>query len=86
MATTQRNLVALQERATLAQRRAEEVRQHAAQARKQAGLDIALGDDESSRFHRREADAHERAAQVIEQTAALYRRRIRYLSRAYDQI
>jgi len=73
-------LPALEQLAARAERRAAHARRHAAEARDHAGRDRAHGDDESERLHLREAEAHERAALVTEQTAALYRRRVRCLT------
>jgi len=69
-------LSALEELAANADQRAAQARQHAAQARDQARRDAARGDHEAETLHLREAQAHEGAATVTEQTAALYRHRI----------
>jgi hypothetical protein len=61
--------------------RAVRVRRHAVQARVEAGRDHARGDRDAELLHLREAEAHERSAYVIEQTAALYRQRVRRLTR-----
>jgi hypothetical protein len=60
--------------------RAAGVRWHAAQARHEAWCDRTRGDHEAEQLHLSEAEAHERSARVIEQTAALYRRRIRRMT------
>ena len=53
---------------------------HAAIARDQARADAARGDRDAETLHLGEARAHEGAAQVTEQTAALYRNRARHLT------
>jgi hypothetical protein len=60
--------------------RAARTRRHAAEARDRARSDAARGDREAETLHVREAQAHEAAARAIEQTAALYRRRIQLLT------
>lgn len=60
--------------------RAVSVRWHAAQARHEACRDRARGDRDAEQLHLDEAEAHERSARVIEQTAALYRRRIQRMT------
>lgn len=69
----------LEELASRAERRAAEARQHAAGARERAGREASDGHSENESICRREAQAHERAARLNEQTAALYRRRVRRL-------
>ena len=70
---------ALEELAIQADRRAAHAREHAAIARDQARVDAARGDDRAEALHLSEAEAHEGAALVTEQTAALYRNRLRHL-------
>jgi hypothetical protein len=70
---------ALEELATRAERRALKAREHATLARARAGREAAHGRIESESICRREAEAHERAARLNEQTAALYRRRVQRL-------
>lgn len=69
----------LEELAARAERRAAHERKHAAWARERAGREAAHGRSENEIICRREAEAHERAARLNEQTAALYRRRIKRL-------
>lgn len=74
------SLSALEELATRTEERAAQARRHAAEARDEARHDAARGDHEAERVHLREAEAHEGAAHVTEQTGALYRQRIRHLT------
>jgi uncharacterized membrane protein YqiK len=73
-------LSALEELATRTEERAARTRAHATEARDRARNEAARGDDEAEKLHVREAQAHEAAARAIEQTAALYRHRIRQLT------
>ena len=70
-------LGALEELAARTEERAARARKHAAEARDHARRDAVRGDDQAERLHLREAEAHAAAAAVIEQTAALYRHRVR---------
>ena len=74
-------LAGLQRLAAQTEERATRVRQHAAGARDNAARETARGNDGAAMLHRLEAEAHERAATVIEKTAAVYRRRIARVSR-----
>jgi len=55
--------------------RAARVRQHAAEARHQAGRETARDEEDAAMLRRHEAEAHDRAATIIENTAAVYRHR-----------
>lgn len=72
---------ALQKLAIETDRRAAKARQHAAIAQARARDDAARGDHEAEDIHLREAKAHASAANVTERTAALYRNRLRRLTR-----
>jgi hypothetical protein len=72
----------LKKLATRADQRAAHARRHAADARELARVDAARGNHDAERVHLHEADAHEGAARVTEQTAALYRNRVKHLTRA----
>ncbi len=74
-------LAGLDRLAAQTEERAARIRQHAAEARHQAGRETAQGDDGAAMLRRLEAEAHDRAATVIEKTAAVYRRRIARVSR-----
>lgn len=71
---------ALEALAATTEERAANARRHAEEARDEARHDAARGDHEAEKVHLREAKAHEGAARVTEQTAALYRERIRRLT------
>jgi len=73
-------LSALEELAARTEQRAARTRGHATEARDRARSEAARGDHEAEKLHVREAQAHEAAARAIEQTAALYRLRIRQLT------
>lgn len=70
-------LAALEELAEETEARAARVRSHAVEARVRAEHEAAQGDDVAAEVHRREAHAHENAANAIAGTAVLYRQRIR---------
>jgi hypothetical protein len=72
----------MEELARRAEHRAAKARRHAAGAREQARRDALLNDHLAQTIHVREAAAHDRAADVTEQTAALDRSRVRRLSGA----
>ena len=71
---------ALEALAARAEERAVNIRRHAAQARREASLDRVRGDRDAEQLHLGEAETHERSARVIEQTAALYRRRVQRMT------
>lgn len=68
----------LQELLARVEERAANARRHAAEARRQALRDAHAGEPGLERIHLMEAEAHERAARVTEETAALYRSRLRH--------
>jgi hypothetical protein len=75
-------LTALPEFLVRVEERAARARRHAAEARRQAQSDADLGDARLERIHLMEAEAHDRAARVTEETAALYRSRLRHRARS----
>jgi len=79
MERERRELAILHKLAARADLRAAHARQHAADARDVARSDAARGDHYAEKIHLSEAEAHEGAARVTEQTAALYRNRVRRL-------
>lgn len=68
------DLSTLSEFAARAEHRAARARRHGRIAHEQADSEAARGRPENARFYRREAETHEQAARVNEQTALLYRR------------
>jgi hypothetical protein len=69
-------LSVLEELAAQTEERAAQTRWHADEARKLARADAARGDAVAESLHLGEALAHEGAARIIEETAALYRHRV----------
>jgi hypothetical protein len=69
------------ELAARAEQRAATAREHAAIAREQMRRDAAARDHAAEMLHRRETDAHARAARCQEQTAALFHQHANRLAR-----